>query len=90
MLDTHTVGETCTGMACGKGMTLRQLLGPSRFRRHGMIDIGNWEDGMPQQQIEFQTSLGTTFDNTSVLELDRYLTTMIEMLRLKEKLPEQA
>ena len=48
-------------------------------------DNGNWEDGTPDQQHEFQRNLGTKFENSSINELDRYLTTMIEMLRLGEK-----
>ena len=93
MVDRNKVSEICTEHG------LRQMndaLGNfwvhPEFEDTLMIDIddnGNWEDGTPQQQIEFQTSLGTKFDNSSLVDLDRYLTTMIEMLRLKEKPPEQ-
>ena len=62
------------------------------FRDTAIIHIdkvGNWEDGTPEQQVKFQTSLGTKFDNSSLDDLDRYLTTMIKMLRLKENPPKQ-
>ena len=52
-----------------------------------MIDLddkGNWEDGTPEQQGGFEKGLGRSFDNASDADLDRYLSTLIGILRQAE------
>lgn len=52
-------------------------------------DHGNWQDRTPGQQSNFEKAIRTTLDNTSLADLDRYLTAMIELLCSAKKPPER-
>jgi hypothetical protein len=47
-------------------------------------DNGNWEDGTPEQQGDFEKRLGRSFDNASEADLDGYLSTLIGILHQAE------
>jgi hypothetical protein len=44
----------------------------------------NWQDKIPSQQGQAGKELGMTFDNASLADLDRYLTTLLGILHRRE------
>jgi len=94
MIDRNKVAEICTAQGLQpKSDDLGMYWVHPDFKDKLMIDIddnGNWEDGTPDQQRNFEKELGLQFDNTSAVELERYLTALVEKLCLQGKTPEES
>jgi hypothetical protein len=86
MIDLAQIAEICAkhGMLEQAGNGGFSYWVHPEFADTLMIDIGenrNWQDKTPGQQVQAEKDLGMSFDNSSLADLDNYLTNLVTMLR---------
>lgn len=86
MIDVAQIAEICTrhGLQEKADADGTSYWVDPEFADTLMIVIGenrNWQAKIPGQQVRAEQELGMSFDNSSLADLDNYLTNLVTMLR---------